>query len=55
MKWIAAVLILAFTIRTSGQTPSDYMGHGTPPIPTAQGKPNSLPVVAIWALRVWSN
>jgi hypothetical protein len=48
MKWISAALcILAFTIRTSSQTPSDYMGHGTPPIPTAQGKPNSLTAVAI--------
>jgi hypothetical protein len=51
VKWIAAVLcILSFTIRTSGQTPSTYnyhTGHGTPSIPTTQGKPNSSPAVAI--------
>src|ERR1700675_3104391 len=52
MKWIAAGLcILAFPIRTSGQTTSIYdtrIGHGTPPTPTAQSKlPNSLPVIAI--------
>jgi hypothetical protein len=51
MKWIAPVLCLAFTIRTSGQTPSTYTDHPNGDIsllPTAQSKlSNSLPGVVI--------
>src|SRR5258708_6945443 len=43
--------LLAFAIRTTGQTTTTYdtgIGHGTPPIPTAQSKlPNTLPGVVI--------
>jgi hypothetical protein len=49
MKWIT-VLLLAFAIRTSGQTPSTYTLYcpGVSLIPTIQGKlPDSLLGVAI--------
>jgi hypothetical protein len=48
---IAAVLCIAFAIRTPGQTPTTYVtdiGGGIPPIPTVHSElPNTLPVVAI--------
>jgi hypothetical protein len=51
MKWIAAVLYLAFTIRTSGQTPTTYVDHpngDSSLIPTVQSKlPDSLLGVVI--------
>ncbi len=51
MKWLAAVLCLAFTIRTSAQTPTTYVDHpngDTLLIPTAQSKhPNTLMGVVI--------
>src|SRR5258708_38180901 len=48
---ILAVLCIAFTLRTSGQTTTTYdtgIGHGTPLIPTVQSEiPNTWPAVVI--------